>query len=454
MSELKSGWEGLSETEFNEINVFANQYMGFMNNAKTEREVIDVSESMAREHGFRDISEFETVKPGDKLYYINRRKNIFLVVVGTDPLDHGLNIIGAHADSPRLDLKPKPLYEKDKLALFDTHYYGGIKKYQWTAIPLAIHGVIITKSGDTIKVKIGEDETDPVFTITDLLPHLAKKQLESKLSEAIKGENLDLLIGSIPDENATKDKVKQNILNLLKSKYGVEEEDFQSSELEVVPAFKAKSLGLDSSMIGAYGQDDKACVYTALRAILEIENPKRTAICLFSDKEEIGSVGNTGMRSNTFQTFVTTLAQKAGYNEMNSVNMIFANSKMLSADVDAGVNPLYDDVQDKGNCAYIGFGMSISKYTGSGGKYNASDANAEYVGELRKLFDENNVRYQFAELGTVDAGGGGTIAFILANRGMEVIDCGVPVISMHSPYEVTSKFDIYSAYKGYKAFLR
>ena len=454
MSELKSGWEGLSETEFNEINVFANQYMGFMNNAKTEREVIDVSESMAREHGFRDISEFETVKPGDKLYYINRRKNIFLVVVGTDPLDHGLNIIGAHADSPRLDLKPKPLYEKDKLALFDTHYYGGIKKYQWTAIPLAIHGVIITKSGETIKVKIGEDETDPVFTITDLLPHLAKKQLESKLSEAIKGENLDLLIGSIPDENATKDKVKQNILNLLKSKYGVEEEDFQSSELEVVPAFKAKSLGLDSSMIGAYGQDDKACVYTALRAILEIENPKRTAICLFSDKEEIGSVGNTGMRSNTFQTFVTTLAQKAGYNEMNSVNMIFANSKMLSADVDAGVNPLYDDVQDKGNCAYIGFGMSISKYTGSGGKYNASDANAEYVGELRKLFDENNVRYQFAELGTVDAGGGGTIAFILANRGMEVIDCGVPVISMHSPYEVTSKFDIYSAYKGYKAFLR
>ncbi len=454
MSELKSGWEGLSETEFNEINVFANQYMGFMNNAKTEREVIDVSESMAREHGFRDISEFETVKPGDKLYYINRRKNIFLVVIGTDPLDHGLNIIGAHADSPRLDLKPKPLYEKDKLALFDTHYYGGIKKYQWTAIPLAIHGVIITKSGETIKVKIGEDETDPVFTITDLLPHLAKKQLESKLSEAIKGENLDLLIGSIPDENATKDKVKQNILNLLKSKYGVEEEDFQSSELEVVPAFKAKSLGLDSSMIGAYGQDDKACVYTALRAILEIENPKRTAICLFSDKEEIGSVGNTGMRSNTFQTFVTTLAQKAGYTEINSVNMIFANSKMLSADVDAGVNPLYDDVQDKGNCAYIGFGMSISKYTGSGGKYNASDANAEYVGELRKIFDENNVRYQFAELGTVDAGGGGTIAFILANRGMEVIDCGVPVISMHSPYEVTSKFDIYSAYKGYKAFLR
>ena len=454
MSELKSGWEKLNENELNEINVFADQYMDFLNKSKTEREIINSSEAIVKEHGFRDITEFETIKPGDKVYFINRRKNIFLAVIGTEPLDKGINIVGAHADSPRLDLKPKPLYEKDYMALLDTHYYGGIKKYQWTAIPLAIHGVIIKKNGEKVTVNIGEADTDPVFTVTDLLPHLAKKQLGEKLSDAIKGENLDLLIGSIPDENEEKDKVKKRVLNLLKQKYGIEEEDFQSSELEIVPAFKAKSVGLDCSMVGAYGQDDKVCVYTALRAILEIDNPKRTAVCLFSDKEEIGSMGNTGMSSNMFATFVTELLEKAGYNSINAANRLFANSKMLSADVDAGTNPLYDEVQDKGNCAYIGFGMSVNKYTGSGGKYNSSDANAEYVAEIRNLFDENNIRYQFAELGKVDEGGGGTIAYILANQGVDVIDCGVPVISMHSPFEITSKFDVYTAYRAYKTFLR
>ena len=454
MSELKSGWEGLNENELEEINVFANQYMDFLNKSKTEREIINSSEAIVREHGFREISEFESIKPGDKVYFVNRRKNIFIAVIGTDPLDKGINIVGAHADSPRLDLKPNPLYEKDNMALLDTHYYGGIKKYQWTAIPLAIHGVIVKKNGEKIAVSIGEDENDPVFTVTDLLPHLAKKQLGEKLGDAIKGEKLDLLIGSIPDEYEEKEKIKKRVLNLLKQKYGMEEADFQSSEFEIVPAFKAKSVGLDSSMVGAYGQDDKVCVYTALRAILEVENPQRTAVCLFSDKEEIGSLGNTGMCSNMFTTFVTELLEKSGYNSINAANRLFANSKMLSADVDAGINPLYDEVQDKGNCAYIGYGMSVNKYTGSGGKYNSSDANAEYVAEIRNLFDENNVRYQFAELGKVDEGGGGTIAYILANQGVDVIDCGVPVISMHSPFEITSKFDIFTAYRAYKAFLR
>ena len=454
MSELKSGWEGLNENELGDITVFADQYMDFLNRSKTEREIINSSEAIVREHGFREISEFESIKPGDKVYFVNRRKNIFIAVIGTEPLDKGVNIVGAHADSPRLDLKPNPLYEKDNMALLDTHYYGGIKKYQWTAIPLAIHGVIVKKNGEKIAVSIGETDTDPVFTVTDLLPHLAKKQLGEKLGEAIKGEKLDLLIGSIPEEYEEKEKIKKKVLNLLKQKYEMEEADFQSSELEIVPAFKAKSVGLDSSMVGAYGQDDKVCVYTALRAILEVENPQRTAICLFSDKEEIGSLGNTGMCSNMFTTFVTELLEKSGYNQINAANRLFANSKMLSADVDAGMNPLYDEVQDKGNCAYIGFGMSVNKYTGSGGKYNSSDANAEYVAEIRNLFDENNIRYQFAELGKVDEGGGGTIAYILANQGVDVIDCGVPVISMHSPFEITSKFDIFTAYRAYKAFLR
>ena len=452
MSELKSGWEKLNENELNEINVFADQYMDFLNKSKTEREIINSSEAIVKEHGFRDITEFETIKPGDKVYFINRRKNIFLAVIGTEPLDKGINIVGAHADSPRLDLKPKPLYEKDYMALLDTHYYGGIKKYQWTAIPLAIHGVIIKKNGEKVTVNIGEADTDPVFTVTDLLPHLAKKQLGEKLSDAIKGENLDLLIGSIPDENEEKDKVKKRVLNLLKQKYGIEEEDFQSSELEIVPAFKAKSVGLDCSMVGAYGQDDKVCVYTALRAILEIDNPKRTAVCLFSDKEEIGSMGNTGMESHMFDFFISEILNKLGVNRPNLLDKVFCFSKMLSSDVDAGFDPLYASVSDKTNAGFIGNGISLNKYTGARGKSGASDANAEFVAWVRRVLENNNIKYQVAELGKVDIGGGGTIAYILANKGADVIDCGVPVLSMHAPYEVTSKFDIYEAYRTYKAF--
>ena len=373
-------------------------------------------------------------------------------------MEEGLNIIGAHADSPRLDLKPNPLVQEGSLAYFKTHYYGGIKKYQWTTIPLAIHGVIIKANGEKLTISIGENENEPVFTITDLLPHLAKEQQQKKVSEAINGENLALLIGSIPSTNQedekSKNKVKTNILRILNQKYGITEEDFISSELEIVPAFKARTLGLDESLISAYGQDDKVCVYTSLRAILNVENPERTAVCLFSDKEEIGSMGNTGMESHVFDTFISELLNKVRINRPNLLDKVFCNSRMLSADVDAGVDPLYAQVSDMNNAGIIGEGISLNKYTGSGGKYNSSDANAEYVAYIRKIFNENNIKYQLAELGKVDIGGGGTIAYILANKGVDVIDCGVPVLSMHAPYEVTSKYDIYSAYNAYETFFK
>ena len=373
-------------------------------------------------------------------------------------MEEGLNIIGAHADSPRLDLKPNPLVQEGSLAYFKTHYYGGIKKYQWTTIPLAIHGVIIKANGEKLTISIGENENEPVFTITDLLPHLAKEQQQKKVSEAINGENLALLIGSIPSTNQedekSKNKVKTNILRILNQKYGITEEDFISSELEIVPAFKARTLGLDESLVSAYGQDDKVCVYTSLRAILNVENPERTAVCLFSDKEEIGSMGNTGMESHVFDTFISELLNKARINRPNLLDKVFCNSRMLSADVDAGVDPLYAQVSDMNNAGIIGEGISLNKYTGSGGKYNSSDANAEYVAYIRKIFNENNIKYQLAELGKVDIGGGGTIAYILANKGVDVIDCGVPVLSMHAPYEVTSKYDIYSAYNAYETFFK
>lgn len=451
----KIGWSDVSEEEKEEIFKFSDEYMAFLNKSKTEREIVKSSELLAREHGFKDISEFETLNAGDKVYYINRGKNIFLAVIGEESIENGVNIIGAHADSPRLDLKPKPLIEEKEVAYFKTHYYGGIKKYQWTTIPLSIHGVIIKKNGEKIDVSIGESESDPVFVITDLLPHLAKKQLNEKLSSAIDAEKLDLLVGNIPDENEKEQKVKENILKILNKKYEITEEDFMSSELEVVPAFKARTAGLDESMVAAYGQDDKVCVYTSLRGILDLDStPKRTAVCLFSDKEEIGSMGNTGMESNVFATFISEILNKLEINKPNLLDKVFCNSKMLSADVDAGVDPLYIEVSDTNNAGYIGHGVSLNKYTGSGGKYNSSDANAEFVAEIRRLFDENNIKFQLAELGKVDIGGGGTIAYILANKGVDVIDCGVPVLSMHSPYEITSKYDVYSAYKAYNAFLK
>ena len=449
----KNGWESTSEEEGRKIFQYCDGYINFLSKSKTEREIVKNATQMARERGFKSIDEYESLKPGDKVYYVNRAKAVYAAVLGVKPVEAGLNIIGSHIDSPRLDLKPNPVYEDSGFAYLKTHYYGGIKKYQWTTIPLAIHGVIVKTNGERIEICIGEDEIDPIFTITDLLPHLAQEQMERKLKEGIKGEDLNLLIGSIPyDDNEVSEKVKLNILNILNKKYGITEVDFLSSEIELVPAFKARSLGLDSSMVAAYGQDDKICVYTSLTAILEIENPKNTAVCMIVDKEEIGSMGNTGMESHVFDTFISVILNKMGINRVNLLDMVFCNSKMLSADVDAGLDPIYATASEKNNASYLGRGVGISKYTGARGKSGASDANAEFVAWVRNLLEKNNIRYQISELGRVDLGGGGTIAYILANKGMDVIDCGVPVLSMHAPYEVTSKFDVFAAHKMYKAF--
>ena len=449
----RNGWEGLEEEKKKEIFSYCNDYMSFLNKGKTEREIIKESKSIADKNGFLDINSVENLKPGDKVYFINRDKSMYLAVIGTDSIESGINVIGAHADSPRLDLKPNPLYEDDGFAFFKTQYYGGLKKYQWTTIPLALHGVIVKKDGEKIDVNVGESDNDPVFVITDLLPHLAQEQMQRKLSEGVKGEELNLLVGSIPyNDKDVSDKVKLNILNLLNKKYGIVEADFLSAELEIVPAFKARSLGFDESMVAAYGQDDKICVYTSLSALMKVENPKTTAVCLISDKEEIGSMGNTGMESHVFDTFVSEILNKLGINRPNLLDKVFCNSKMLSADVDAGMDPTFASVAEKNNAAYLGRGVGLNKYTGGRGKSGSSDANAEFVAYIRNMLESNNIAYQISELGRVDLGGGGTIAYILANKGMDVIDCGVPVLSMHAPYEVTSKYDVYCAFETYKAF--
>ena len=449
----KNGWENTSDEEKEKIFNYCQGYMDFLNRSKTEREIVKNAEQMARERGYRDISEFESLNPGDKVYYVNRGKNLFLAVIGTESIENGVNIIGSHADSPRLDLKPNPLYEDKEFAYFKTHYYGGIKKYQWTAIPLSMHGVIVKTNGETVEVNIGENENDPIFTITDLLPHLAQDQMQKKLKDGVEGENLNLLIGSIPyKDSKVSEKVKLNILDILNRKYGITEKDFISAEIELVPAFKCRSLGFDESLIAGYGQDDKVCVYTSLTAILGIENPRKTAVCLLADKEEIGSMGNTGMESNVFSTFLSEILNKLNINRPNLLDKILCNSKMLSADVDAGLDPIYTSVADLNNACYLNRGVGMNKYTGVAGKANASDANAEFLAYIRNIFESNDVDYQMAELGKVDKGGGGTIAYILANKGVDVVDCGVGVLSMHAPYEVTSKYDVYQAYKGYTAF--
>ena len=449
----KNGWENTSDEEKEKIFNYCQGYMDFLNRSKTEREIVKNAEQVARERGYRDISEFESLNPGDKVYYVNRGKNLFLAVIGTESIENGVNIIGSHADSPRLDLKPNPLYEDKEFAYFKTHYYGGIKKYQWTAIPLSMHGVIVKTNGETVEVNIGENENDPIFTITDLLPHLAQDQMQKKLKDGVEGENLNLLIGSIPyKDSKVSEKVKLNILDILNRKYGITEKDFISAEIELVPAFKCRSLGFDESLIAGYGQDDKVCVYTSLTAILGIENPRKTAVCLLADKEEIGSMGNTGMESNVFSTFLSEILNKLNINRPNLLDKVLCNSKMLSADVDAGLDPIYTSVADLNNACYLNRGVGMNKYTGVAGKSNASDANAEFLAYVRNIFESNNVDYQMAELGKVDKGGGGTIAYILANKGVDVVDCGVGVLSMHAPYEVTSKYDVYQAYKGYMAF--
>ena len=451
----KYGWDSLSTEAKQNISKFSDEFIHFLNTSKTEREATEFIVDVLQKNGFTDLKEKLVLSAGDKVYFVNRDKAVYAAVIGTKPLEAGLNIIGSHIDSPRLDLKPNPLYEDTGFAFFKTHYYGGIKKYQWTAIPLSIHGVIVKTNGEKIKVSIGEDENDPIFTITDLLPHLAQEQMEKKLKEGISGEALNLLIGSIPvgDEKVS-ERIKLNILKILNDKYGITERDFVSSELELVPAFKARSLGFDKSMVAGYGQDDRVCAYTSLRALLNISSPSKTAVCIFSDKEEIGSMGNTGMESHVFDTFISELLNKTNTNKPNLLDKVFCNSKMLSADVDAGLDPIYASVSEKNNAAYLGKGIGLNKYTGARGKSGASDANAEYVATIRNIFESNNISYQVSELGKVDNGGGGTIAYILANKGVDVIDCGVPVLSMHAPYEVTSKYDIYTAYRGYKAFYK
>ena len=449
----KSGWETVDSEKRNKIEDISTKYMNFLNRAKTEREFIKRARELANNNGYRDIMEFETLKPGDKIYFVNREKSMYLAIIGENSIENGIHIIGSHVDSPRLDLKPNPLYEDTGFAYFKTHYYGGIKKYQWTAIPLSIHGVIAKTNGEKVEINIGEDEADPIFTITDLLPHLAQEQMEKKLKNGIDGEDLNLLIGSMPYNDAKgTDRVKLNILNLLNQKYGITEEDLTSAEIELVPAFKARTLGLDGSMIAAYGQDDKVCAYTSLQAMMELDNVKNTAVCILSDKEEIGSMGNTGMESHMFDFFISEILNKLGVNRPNLLDKVFCFSKMLSSDVDAGFDPMYASVSDKTNAGFLGKGISLNKYTGARGKSGASDANAEYVAWVRNILEKNDIRYQVAELGKVDVGGGGTIAYIIANKGADVIDCGVPVLSMHAPYEVTSKYDVYSAYETYKAF--
>ncbi len=449
----ETGWEKLSNEEKEVVYNYSQNYMNFLNKAKTEREFIAEAKKEADSRGFRDISQFESLNPGDKVYYINRDKSMYLAIIGNETIENGINIVGAHVDSPRLDLKPNPLYEDGGLAYFKTHYYGGIKKYQWTTIPLSIHGVIVKTNGEKVYVNIGENENDPIFTITDLLPHLAQEQMEKKLKEGVNGEDLNILLGSIPYGNEkVPEAVKLNMLAILNEKYGITEADLTSAELEVVPAFKARTLGLDGSMVAAYGQDDKICAYTSFTALMELQNVQKTAVCILSDKEEIGSMGNTGMESEVFDYFISELLNKTGINRPNLLEKVFCHTKMLSADVDAGFDPIYAQVSDKYNAGFLGKGMSLNKYTGARGKSGASDANAEFVAYIRNILESNNIKYQVAELGKVDIGGGGTIAYILANKGADVIDCGVPLLSMHAPFEVTSKYDVYSAHRTYKAF--
>ena len=433
-----------------------NNYKNFLNNGKTERECAKQIIELAEKNGYKDLNSVSSVKPGDKVYIQKMNKAVALFELGTEPLEKGLNVLGAHIDSPRLDIKQNPLYEKDFVVYLNTHYYGGIKKYQWVTMPLALHGVICTKDGKTVNVCLGEDESEPVFVISDILPHLAQKQMKETASDFIPGENLDLIVGS---ENPVKDSkekeaAKKNILKLLKEKYGIEEEDFGSAELEVVPAGKSRDLGLDRSLILAYGQDDRSCAFTSAQALFDSKAGKKTLCCLCVDKEEIGSVGATGMASHFFENAVAELVARTenGYSEL-TVRRCLANCSMLSSDVNAAYDPMNADLFDKNNASFLGGGIEFNKYTGSRGKSGASDANPEFIAALRKVLDENSVKYQMAELGKVDQGGGGTIAYLAAKYGMNVLDAGVSVLSMHAPWEITSRFDIEQAYEAYKAFL-
>ena len=459
--ERKNAWLSYGESDEKEMEKLAKDYRAFLDAGKTERECVTELVREAEANGYVSLeakqAAGEKIQPGDKVYAVGMKKIMALFHVGQEPLEKGMNILGAHIDSPRLDVKQNPLYEDTDLAYLDTHYYGGVKKYQWVALPLAIHGVIAKKDGSVVNVTIGEDENDPVVYITDLLIHLAGKQLQKKAAEVIEGENLDILIGSRPLSESTDEKkkeaVKSNVLRILKEKYDVEEEDFLSAELEIVPAGKARDCGLDRSMVAAYGQDDRVCAYTSFVAMMEMDAPKRTSCCLLTDKEEIGSVGATGMQSRFFENTVAELLDGMGCYSDLALRRTLRNSSMLSSDVSAGYEPAYAECFEKKNAAYLGRGIVLNKFTGARGKSGSNDANAEYVAEVRRIFDDHQVAFQTAELGKVDVGGGGTIAYIAALYGMNVIDSGVAVLSMHAPWEVTSKADIYEAKKAYKAFL-
>lgn len=478
--EKKNIWETYDEKQLREMEHFTKEYMQFLDEGKTERECIDSIVNTIEKEGYVELADLQkkkqTVKPGDKVYAVCMNKTIVMFHVGSRPLEEGMNILGAHVDSPRLDIKQDPLYEDGGFAYLDTHYYGGVKKYQWVTIPLALHGVVIKKDGTTVEVKIGEEEDDPVFFISDLLIHLAAEQMEKKANKVIEGEALDLIVGNRPlkltetedadmaasavggvgedADQKKKDPVKQGVLKILKENYGIEEEDFLSAELEVVPAGRAREAGFDRSMILAYGQDDRVCAFASLKAMLELENPEKTACCILVDKEEIGSVGATGMRSQFFENSVAELlALCGGYGDL-ALRRCLAASMMLSSDVSSAFDPTYASSFDKKNVAYLGNGMVFNKFTGSRGKSGSNDVNAEYIAYIRNIFEQENVRFQTAELGKVDLGGGGTIAYILALYGMQVIDSGVAVLNMHAPWEATSKVDVYETKRGYGAFLK
>ncbi|MBE3579458.1 MAG: aminopeptidase [Caldanaerobacter subterraneus] len=444
-------WTKISSDEREKVFEFAESYKEFMAECKTERETAEKIIKIAEEHGFIDIEKVTNLKPGSKVYYNNKGKSVVLAVIGKESMQKGIKAVASHIDSPRIDLKPNPLYEEGGLALFKTHYYGGIKKYQWVTIPLALHGVIVKSNGEKINIVVGEDENDPVLYITDLLPHLGKDQMEKKASEVVTGEALNAVVGSIPLSEEVS--VKPSILKYLNEKYGIVEEDLLSAELELVPAYKPRDVGFDRSMIAAYGQDDRVSAYTSLKAILEIGVPERTAVAIFADKEEVGSMGNTGLQSRFFENAIAEILEKYEGSTDIKLRRLMANSEMLSADVNAAFDPTYPEVSEKQNTAYFGKGVCITKYTGIRGKAGSNDANAEFVGKVRRLFNENGVIWQMGELGKVDMGGGGTVAQYAANYGMEVLDCGVALLSMHAPYELSSKVDVYMAYKAYKVFM-
>ena len=449
----KNTWEKYKDN-LNEVMEYNEGYKDYISKNKTERACVKDSIRLAEEKGFKPLDSFETLKPGDKVYVNNRDKNIALFVIGNKPLTEGMRILGAHIDSPRMDLKQNPLYESEGFVLADTHYYGGVKKYQWVTIPLSLYGVVAKKDGTVVDVVIGEDDDDPVVGISDLLIHLAAEQLDKKAAKVIEGENLDVTLGNMPLVGEEKDAEKANILKLLKDKYDIEEEDFVSAEIEVVPSGKARDYGLDRSMIAGYGHDDRVCAYTSLTAILDMDVCDYTCCAILVDKEEIGSVGATGAQSLFFENTVGEMLVKMGIDSFVQTRLTLSRSKMLSSDVSAGVDPLFVSVNDKKNAAYLGNGIVFNKYTGARGKSGSNDASAEYVARIRAVMDESNIHYQTAELGKVDQGGGGTIAYILGNYNMDVIDAGIAVLNMHAPMEVVSKVDVYETYQAYKAFLK